>query len=111
MLDVRIIGICALQDLVNDDGTSKGLKQMFWVYYPELRYVFANAEVFNRKNDAERRTFEDIFWKRDFASYVVKETNVYDRAINQYKAGMDALLEAEDIKEQIFNYEHDMWEY
>ncbi len=112
VMDVRIIGLCCLLDVIEDDGvTVRGQKPLFWIYFPETRYVFANSEVFNRNNDAERRTFEDIFWKRDFASYVLKESNVYDRYINAYKTGMDALLEAEKIKENIFNYEHDMWEY
>jgi gliding motility associated protien GldN len=112
VMDVRIVGICCLLDVIEEDGvTVRGQKPLFWIYFPEARYVFANAEVFNRNNDAERRTYEDIFWKRDFASYVIKESNVYDRFINAYKIGMDALLEAEKIKENIFNYEHDMWEY
>jgi gliding motility associated protien GldN len=112
VLDVRIIGISCLQDVIEEDGvTVRGQKTLFWIYFPEARYVFANAEVFNRKNDAERRTYEDIFWKRDFSSYVRKEANVYDRYIADYKTGMDALLEAERVKEDIFNYEHDMWEY
>jgi gliding motility associated protien GldN len=111
VMDVRIIGLCALEDKLNDDGSFKALSPMFWIYYPEARYVFANAEVFNRNNDSERRTLEDIIWKRDFSSFVYKEANVYDRDISEYKSGMDALLEAEKIKENIFNYEHDMWEY
>ncbi len=112
VLDVRIIGISCLQDVLEEDGVSvRGQKTLFWIYFPEARYVFANAEVFNRKNDAERRSYEDIFWKRDFSSYVRKEANVYDRFISDYKTGMDALLEAERVKEDIFNYEHDMWEY
>jgi len=73
--------------------------------------VFATEEVYNSKNDAERRTFEDIFWKRQFASYIYKETNVYERRINEYATGMDALLESERIKEEIFNLEHDLWEF
>lgn len=111
VMDVRIVGLCPLQDVMDDQGNFKALKPLFWIYFPEARYVFANAEVFNRKNDAERRTFEDIFWKRDFSSYIYKEANVYDRDISEYKSGMDALLESEKIKEEIFNYEHDQWEY
>ncbi len=112
VLDVRIVGMCFLLDVIEEDGvTVRGQKPLFWVYFPEARYVFANSEVFNRNNDSERRTHEDIFWKRDFSSFVLKESNVYDRYINAYKTGMDALLEAEKIKEGIFNYEHDMWEY
>jgi hypothetical protein len=34
-----------------------------------------------------------------------------DRKINEYMVGLDALLEAERIKTEIFNIEHDLWEY
>ena len=84
---------------------------MFWVYFPEARYVFANYDVFNRQNDAERRTYEDIFWKRMFNSYIVKRSNVYDRNNKDYLKGLDLLLEGDKIKEDIFNYEHDLWHF
>jgi hypothetical protein len=67
--------------------------------------------VFNRSNDVERRTYEDIFWKRQFGSFITKESNVYNRSISMYKKGLDALLEAEAIKTQITNMEHDLWSY
>ena len=85
---------------------------IFWVYFPEARKVLINAEVFNSaKNDAERRTYDDVFWKRMFGSTIVKESAVMDRNVNEYMVGLDALLEAERIKEEIFNIEHDLWEY
>jgi hypothetical protein len=72
----------------------------------------SKSEVFNhRKNDAARLTYDDIFHKRFFNSYIVKESNKYNRKINEYKTGIDALLEAEAIQEEIFNLEHDLWEY
>jgi hypothetical protein len=39
------------------------------------------------------------------------EANVMNRRINEYMVGLDALLEAERIKADIFNIEHDLWEY
>ncbi len=33
-----------------------------------------------------------------------------DRRIADYEQGIDALLEAEDIKNDIFLFEHDLWE-
>ena len=63
------------------------------------------------KNDAERRTYDDIFWKRMFGSTITKESNVADRKVNEYMIGLDGLLEAERIKAEIFNMEHDLWEY
>ena len=66
---------------------------------------------FNRENDAEKRTFDDIFWKRMFSSYILKRSNVYDRFAVDYLTGIDKLLEAEKLKEEIFNMEHDLWHF
>lgn len=109
VLDVRIIGICPVRTFMKD-GVARD-QSMFWIYYPEARYVFVSAEVYNKDNDAERRTYEDIFWKRRFSSYIYKETNVYNRLIMDYSDGLNALLEAEKIKGELFNFEHDLWEY
>lgn len=112
VMDVRTIGICPMKANKDDlTGEFRGLQKLFWIYYPEARYVFVKSEVFNRANDVERRTYEDIFWKRQFGSFIIKESNVYNRAIAQYEKGLDALLEAEAIKTEITNMEHDLWSY
>jgi gliding motility associated protien GldN len=112
VMDVRIIGLCPIKEVMDDNtGEFQGYKPLFWVYFPECRKLFANNEVYNKWNDAERRTYEDVFFKRLFGSYIYKETNVYDRKISQYAKGMDGLLEAERIKDELFKTEHDLWEY
>lgn len=108
VLDVRILGICLMYE---QEDKSKGDQPLFWVYFPEARKELAKYDVFNRQNPQERRSFDDIFWKRQFSSYIIKEENVYDRSINEYKKGMDALLEAQKIKEDIIIFEHDLWEF
>ncbi|MCX8143172.1 MAG: gliding motility protein GldN [Bacteroidia bacterium] len=105
VLDVRILGIQA--NLYIEDKET--FKDLFWVYYPACRPFFAKHEVFNPKNPAENRTFEDIFWKRQFNSTIVKEENVYDRMLLEYLRGIDNLLEAERIKNDLFRWEHDLW--
>lgn len=110
-IDIRIIGIAPMREMRGESGELRGYAPLFWLYYPECRYVFANHEVFNRSNDAERRSFEDIFWKRQFSSYIYKWSNVYDRNIGDYKSGIDALLEGEEIKAKLFNFEHDLWHF
>ena len=110
VMEARIIGIAPIKDEYTA-GVYKGEKILFWIYFPEARFVFANAEVFNRQNDSERRTYEDIFWKRQFTSVIIKESNTYDRLISEYKSGLDALLEAESIKQKVFNFEHDLWSF
>ena len=111
MMDVRIMGICPVRLQLDENGNSKGNVPMFWIYFPEARYVFANYDVFNRQNDAERRTFEDIFWKRMFNSYATKRSNVYNRSNKKHLVGIDILLKAEEIKEDIFKMEHDLWHF
>jgi gliding motility associated protien GldN len=114
VIDVRIIGIAPLIYAVDDKGNRRegDVKQpIMWIYFPEARKILANQEVFIRGNDSDRRTWDDIFQKRMFASYIYKENNVFDRRIEDYKSGMDALVEAERIKQDIINMEHDLWEY
>ena len=113
-MDVRIIAMAPLQEDRNEitGRLEGGFSPLFWVHFPESRKILINAEVFNLvKNDAERRTYDDIFWKRMFGSTIVEESNVMDRKLMEYKVGLDALLQAESIKAEIFNLEHDMWEY
>jgi gliding motility associated protien GldN len=110
-MDVRILGICPVRDSYTESGEYRGKEPMFWIYFPEARPLFAKSEVFNRFNDNERRTYDDVFWKRMFDSYIYKEQNVYDRKIADYATGLDALLEAERIKGDLFKFEHDLWEF
>lgn len=114
VIEVRIIGIAPMILATNEAGEAREGNQkipLFWLYYPEARKLFANSEVYNRANDAERRSFDDIFQKRFFSSYIYKESNVFDRRIEDYKQGLNALLESERVKDEITNLEHDMWEY
>lgn len=112
VLDVRIIGLCPITEEYDEvTGEWKGYRPLFWVYFPDCRDLFASKDVFNRWNDAERRSFDDVFWKRTFGSYIYKESNVYDRRIFQYAKELDGLLEAERIKDDMFKFEHDLWEY
>ena len=64
VMDVRIIAIAPLQE-DRDEVTGEllgGFSPLFWVHFPEARKILINAEVFNLvKNDAERRTYDDIF--------------------------------------------------
>ncbi len=115
VLEVRIIGICPIRLYAKDGEEEGGIpqkKQAFCIYYPEARKILSNAECFNLQNDAARLNFEDIFEKRYFSSYIIRESNVYNnRTIEEYTTGQEALLEAEKIKETIFNFEQDLWEY
>jgi len=112
VMEVRIIGILPIIEKLNAETGQTRKGGLFWIYYPELRYVLANHEVYNPDNDAARLTFEDYFRKRKFSSFIYRETNVYDnRLLESYIKGVDRLLEARKIEHEIINYEHDMWQY
>jgi len=111
MLEVRIIGVCPVIDVFNDDGTYRAQKPLFWIYFPEARPIMAKSEVFNRFNGAAKLTYDDFFFKRMFSSYIYKVDNQYDRKISEYATGIDAILESERIKEDLFNFEQQLWEY
>jgi len=88
---------------------------LFWIYYPELRSVMINWEIFNRKNDASRISYDHWFEKRMFTSYIIKESNEYDYRLKDFPEfednGLGLLLKAEEIQNELFITEHDLWEY
>jgi len=108
----RIIGIAPVRELIDENsGLVIGDELMFWLYYPELRETLATKAVFNQFNDAVRMSWEDVFEMRMFSSYIIKESNVYDRTIENYATGIDAVLESERLKDKIFMFEHELWEF
>ncbi len=117
VMKVRIIGISPIRVYNREDDQGMPTDEIlqtptFWVYFPEIRPILANHEVFNRNNDSQRISFDDFFMQRRFSSHIFAVSNVYDnRWINSYTMGVDALLEADKQKEWLFNIEHDLWEY
>lgn len=111
-LDVRIIAIQPIY-MAYDDQAGRVLKKpLFWIQYDEVRDVLAKKEVYMSKNDAQRISFDDLFMQRRFGSVIYGESNVYnDRMISDYQLGKYTLFEAERIKNELFNFEHDLWEY
>ena len=108
---VRIIGIAPVIESYSSDGNYLGDETMYWVYYPDLRPMLAKYEAYNMGNDAIRLSWEDIMEARFFSSYITKESNVYDRVIQEYATGLDALFESDNIKQKLFEFEHDLWSY
>lgn len=115
-MKVRILGIAPIKDVFDEDtGVFKYEIPLFWVYYPEARDYFAKHRVFNDFNDASPMTWSDLFDVRFFASYIYKQSNSLDLRLKdiytEADQGIEMLLESERIKEELFNFEHDLWEY
>jgi gliding motility associated protien GldN len=105
----RVQALCPV--MIKERNGQEVTEPLFWISYPESRDVFAQALVFNEFNSAARLTYDEVFWKRLFDSYIYKEQNVFDRRISQYATGVDALLEADRIKNELLNFEENLWEY
>lgn len=113
-LNVRIIGICPIREFVRAGDASGEVQRekLFWIYYPEARPLLATNLVLNPYNEARQMSFDDVFVKRFFNSYIVQESNVLNnREISAYLSGKEAMLESKRIENEIFNFEQDLWEY
>ncbi len=110
-MNVRILGIAPLIEVNDDAGNFRFEKPMFWAYYPEARPLLSKHKVFNPQNDAALISWENLFEMRFFSSYIFKQSNIQDFQLQHYLSGVDLLLEAEKIKQEIFNFEQDLWSY
>jgi gliding motility associated protien GldN len=111
-LDVRIIAIEPYYMAFDAQVGRIMKKPLFWIKYDDVREALAKQEVYTSNNDAQRISFDDLFMQRRFGGVIAGESNVYnDRMISQYEIGKATLFEAERIKTELFNFEHDLWEY
>ncbi|MFZ0490349.1 MAG: gliding motility protein GldN [Salegentibacter sp.] len=114
-LKYRLLGIAPVAPDVNFiDSGQTDLVELFWVWYPDARQILHDAHVFNGGNTAQDLSFDMLLNSRRFEGVIYKEDNVQgDRKIDEYivdNAFMQ-LLESQRIKEQIRNFEQDMWNY
>lgn len=114
-LKYRLLGIAPVAPDVNFiDSGQTDLVELFWVWYPDAREVLHDAKVFMGGNTSNVVSFDHLLNSRRFNAIIYKEDNVQgDRQIDDYivdNAFMQ-LLESERIKEQIRNFEQDMWNY
>ncbi len=113
----RILGIAPLKRIITSSGVDLGQTELFWVYYPDMRPIFAKYEVYNGKNFGARMSWEELFESRMFSGRIIKSTidNPFDLPISGTPGlkenGVFQLLEGERIKEKVFNYEQDLWSY
>lgn len=108
----RIIGLAPYKDIMNEDGSYRASQGLFWLYYPEIRELLAQYEVFNPENDVARMNWDEYFEGRFFSSRIVKVSNPFDAGFREMgMSNMEALYESEAAGEDLFNKEHDMWVY
>lgn len=110
VFEPRIIGIAPMIR-ISAAGQSFDEQPAFWIYFPEVRHLLVTKPAVNRNNDATGLSFDDLFIKRIFASYIVKESNPEDLRIKDYAVGIDKLYESERVKKALMDFEHDLWSF
>jgi gliding motility associated protien GldN len=110
-MKVRILGIAPVRERIIAGKAED--QPMYWLYYPQIREILAKERAFNDFNDAAPLSWDDVFEMRRFSSYVFKETNVQDLRLKDFfpDNGVARLRESDKIKDKLFNFEHDLWEY
>ena len=95
----------------------------FWVVYDDFRPYMARQYMIPQSNDSKRVTFEQFFAQKLYTSYIIGDSNMYDRMLAEAATrGRDeqedkALIERELKKEQqrieneLMTFELDLWEY
>lgn len=113
----RILGIAPVKRVITSSGVDLGPTELFWVYYPDMRPVFAKYFVYNGKNYGARMSWEDLFESRMFNGRIIKSTldNPYNQSLSTQTGLKNSpilqLLQAEKIKNEIFDYEQNLWSY
>lgn len=110
--NVRIMAICPIW---YRDDYDLGIQKtpLFWIPFDMLRPYLAQSEVLvSDRNNGARETMDDLFIKRRFSSYIFKESSTRNRNLLQYNSTAAQMhKEQERIRNEVYNFEQDLWEY
>ncbi len=113
----KIIGIAPLQSdkiLSGADNVPSALQEsiLFWLAFDELRPYLAKQYVIPQSNDTKRITFDEFFAKKLYTSYLIGDSNMYDRMfLNYAKTEQEVKREQQRVFDELLNFEQDLWEY
>jgi gliding motility associated protien GldN len=90
-------------------------KKMASFKFKDLHKLFKsspNAVYFNSQNNQEHKNLSDAFEMRLFAGRIIKVSNPDDRDLTEiYDGGKKGLLASEWMKQQLMEFEHNLWEF
>lgn len=114
----KIIGIAPMQadkiSVTEPDQVMDAIMQsmLFWISFDELRPYLAKQYMIPQWNDSKRMTFDEFFAKKLYASYLLGDSNMYNRMFPNYATNIeDIKKEQARVAEELLNFEQDLWEY
>ena len=85
---------------------------LFWIPFDNLRPYLARQYMIPRVNDNARMTFDEFFMKRLYASYLLGDSNMYNRMFLHYAfTEKEIKKEQQRVFDELLNFEQDLWEY
>ena len=82
-----------------------------WFLYDELRPYIAKELIVPNGNEMHSTTFDDFFTQRLYYSYILGDSNMFDKMLLQtYTDPASIRREQKRIENEIMNIEQDVWE-
>jgi gliding motility associated protien GldN len=103
-IEVRIVGICPVIINKDSEGTITGYKQLFWLYFPNIRATLVNYDAI--KTEETTYSFDDIFINRMFSSLIINRKSAEN---NNSKNLLDEKLDLERSKFYQYDISSDSW--
>ena len=113
-IETRIIGIAPLKKIAisGDIDVSIASQPVFWLYFPQARYILINIDVTDPDKGIHDLSMDDIFIQRRFKSQIIRESKPNGERIADYaKTEAEMLAESERIEQKIKEYKKKTWTY
>lgn len=121
----KIMAIAPLYALNPDNIEANNSMRYFqnsilgWFAFDDLRPLMIKQLVIPKKNDTQRLTFDDFFVQNLYSSYLLGDSNMYNRMLLDYGTIIADTTqftnyiksEQNQIQTDLLNFEMDMWEY
>lgn len=83
-----------------------------WYLFDELRPYLSKQYMVPNGNDSQRLTFDEFFAQKLYSSYILGDSNMFNRMLLQaYNQPEQILKEQKRIETELLNIEQDIWEY
>jgi hypothetical protein len=106
-----ILGLAPIVRPKKSNKTHQDDAPLFWVYMPSLRKELAQLPLPKSSLSEDAKNYDDVFFKRYFSSTIIKESNVYNRYLNDYLSESEAHNVAQQSEMNIVDMEHNFWVY
>jgi gliding motility associated protien GldN len=114
----QIMAIAPLYALHPDNVETKESMQYFrgsvlcWFSFDELRPELAKHYIIPNGNESERLTFDEFFAQKLYSSYLLGDSNMFNRMLLDYVVDPVKIKKEQNrIETEIMNQEQDLWEY